>query len=151
MGDEKLHFWRDCLGEGAQRTPHPTLLPSPHLRRHLSLSIIWLLSQQINQITPARLCAGSAPITFIQAFASAPCGSADSLGPFGPTEKPQCTTVLKRFTCIYYMALFPAHQNSMDTHAHNQIHAAWFSTMDSSLSSVKACKAFGGFSFGLLL
>lgn len=53
VGDEKLNFCRDCLGE---RAPHN---PSC-LRRHLSLSIIWLLSQQINQITPASLCAGAA-------------------------------------------------------------------------------------------
>lgn len=53
MGDEKLNFCRDCLGERAPRNP-------PCLRRHLSLSIIWLLSQQINQITPASLCAGAA-------------------------------------------------------------------------------------------
>lgn len=59
MGDEKLNFWRDCLRERAPRSP-------PCLRRHLSLSIIWLLSQQINQITPASLCAGAAstsPVT----------------------------------------------------------------------------------------
>lgn len=53
VGDEKLNFCRDCLGERAPRNP-------PCLWRHLSLSIIWLLSQQINQITPASLCAGAA-------------------------------------------------------------------------------------------
>lgn len=51
---------RDCL---------PNLPPSAlHLRQHLSLSIIWLLSQQINQITASGLCA-AAPIAPLVALA----------------------------------------------------------------------------------
>lgn len=43
-------------------------LPALHFQQHLSLSIIWLLSQQINQITAPGLCA-AAPIAPLVALA----------------------------------------------------------------------------------